>query len=522
MNKEYGIIVDNLSLSINEVDLILDSSWSIYPKRKVALIGDNGTGKSLLFNTIYNLYNKGKIITNITGSISFMNDTKLSYFPQNIQLQFNGTLEEYINICTDKSLELYYEYKNGNSEILDLINNRNLWDFENRLFSIMDELSIPRIYLNKNIKDISGGESSKIALIGVLLSDANILLLDEPTNNLDQKGVSFLIDYIKDFQYSIFLISHDRYFIDETISEVLEINSKSKKTDFYKGNYSYYLKEKEKYIREQRKLYLKQEKKKKELRKIEIKLKVKAKSMEMKGYKDSSTKIGHQSSILNKRIDREFKRLIPIENEKKSNIEYFNTTIKGNVYTLKNIYYKDILHNISFKIDSIDRVSVIGNNGIGKTTLAKLLYQIITPDKGIIYRNDRFRIYYLPQNIEINNFYENVLDYIRNKVPIDVHEIETFLGRILFQNPNNIKLSSLSFGELRRLELLSIFINKPDFLILDEPTNYLDINTIIMLENILNKYTGGLIVISHDFRFIENININKIIKIKDKSNFDIS
>jgi ATPase subunit of ABC transporter with duplicated ATPase domains len=318
------------------------------------------------------------------------------------------------------------------------------------------------------------------------------------------------------------LISHDRYFIDETVSEILEINNKTKKIDFYKGNYSYYLKEKEKYIREQRKLYLKQEKKKKELRKIEIKLKVKAKSMEMKGYKDSSTKIGHQSSILNKRIDREFKRLIPIENEKKSNIEYFNTTIKGNVYTLKNIYYKDILHNISFKIDSIDRVSVIGNNGIGKTTLAKLLYQIITPDKGIIYRNDRFRIYYLPQNIEINNFDENVLDYIRNKVPIDVHEIETFLGRILFQNPNNIKLSSLSFGELRRLELLSVFINKPDFLILDEPTNYLDINTIIMLENILNKYTGGLIVISHDFRFIENININKIIKIKDKSNFDIS
>jgi ATP-binding cassette subfamily F protein 3 len=532
MDKEYGIIANNFSLSVNSSDLILNSKWSIYPKRKVALIGDNGSGKSLLFDTIYNLYNKDKIRTKISGDISFITDTKLSYFPQNIQLQFEGTLEEYINLCTNRSLDLYYKYKNidnidnnEQSKILDLINTMNLWDFENRLFSIMDKLDIPNIYLNKNIKDISGGESTKIALIGVLLSDANILLLDEPTNNLDNKGVRFLIDYINDFKYSIFLISHDRYFLDETISEILEINNKTKSIDFYSGNYSYYLKEKERYILEQKKLYLKQEKKKKELKKTEVKLKTKANKIELKSknahFRSVGAKVANKSSILHERINRDFEKLLPIENDKKSNIEYINTNLEGNVYTLKNIYYKDIIENISFKIDNTDRIAIIGNNGIGKTTIAKLLYQIITPNNGTIYKNEKFRIYYLPQNIEINNFDENITDYIRSKTSIDINEIETFLGKILFQNPNNIKISHLSFGEIRRLELLSIFIKKPDFLILDEPTNYLDIKTIIMLENILNKYNGGMVVVSHDTRFIENININKIIKIRSKNDFYI-
>ena len=527
------LILQNISYThLNNDVLFSDINLTINNLQKIALIGNNGSGKSTLF----------KIISGELESSSGQKTIdKTPYYIPQIFGQYNHlTIAEALKV--DRKLVALNEILNGNvtEENYTLLNED--WSIEERCFNALKHWELHNIDLNQKMETLSGGQKTKVFLAGVTVNQPELILLDEPSNHLDKSGRQLLYDFISSSRSTLLIISHDKKLL-QLVDTICELNKNGIKT--YGGNYTFY--EEQKQI-ENNALNLDIKNKESELRKAKIKereTKERQQKLDSRG-KQKQEKAGVARIMMNtlrnsaenssaKLKDIHTQKIDGISNDlrelrfsqfeiDKMRFEFNDSTLhKGKtLFTATDInfsYRKTLLwkNNLNFTITSGERIVIKGDNGTGKTTLVKLILGQYQPNSGEIYSTIGSSIYIDQDYSFLNNqltVYEQAQEF--NTFPLQEHEIKVRLNRFLFsKNDWDKPCSALSGGEKMRLSLCCLMITNqsPEIIILDEPTNNLDIQNVEILTNAVNDYQGSLIVISHDQSFIENINIERTIEL---------
>ncbi len=496
---EVYLQVEHLTKSFGDLVLFTDITFSIHKNEKVAIIAKNGAGKSTLLSIISNLD------TPDSGNISFRNNIKIAFLDQNPQLPIESSVFDAVYLSSDDKTKIIKDYENAiNTENHNLItelshkiDNLNLWDFETNIKQLLSKLKITD--LSQKIKHLSGGQKKRVALAITLLKEPDLLILDEPTNHLDLDMIEWLELYLKKTKSTLLMVTHDRYFLDRVCNNIIEID------DFglfkYNGNYEYYLTK-----REERLLNKQSE--------ID-----KAKNLFSKELEWIRRMPKARSTKAKYRIDA-FYDLKDVANQRIANQQIeanvLSKRLGNKIVNFKNVYKSfdklTILNNFTYDFQKGEKVCIVGNNGTGKSTFLNLLTGNINPDKGEIEIGSTIEFgYYKQDGIKINDN-ERVIDVVTNIaefIEMDKGKslsASAFLNKFLFPPEKQYNLvSKLSGGEKRRLYLLTVLIKNPNFLILDEPTNDLDIMTLNVLEDFLKSYQGVVIIVSHDRYFNDKI-----------------
>ena len=488
LTKSYGdrILFDSISFGVNEGD-------------KIGIIAKNGTGKSTLLKIIADKENVDD------GKITFKNDLRVGYLEQMPEFNPDSTVLEACLNESGKIAQIISKYEqaliNGDSEdINDLIlqmDTAGAWDFEDKLKQLLSQLKI--IDLNAQIKTLSGGQRKRVAIAHILLENPDLIILDEPTNHLDIDIIEWLENYLTRSRTTLLMVTHDRYFLDRVCNKIIEIDNKQIYT--YEGNYDYYLRRRRERI----------EAMSAELAKIKNTLRKEQEWMS----RQPQARAGKAKF----RIDsfHELKKRSQVDlTERNINLEVKSSYIGSKIFEAKNISKKFgdkiILDDFSYTFARYEKLGIIGNNGVGKSTFIKLLQGVISSDSGEWNVGETVRFGYYSQDGIIFDENKKVIDAI-TEIAEDVVINENihyspmqFLSRFLFSPADQQKyIYTLSGGERCRLHLASVLMRSPNFLILDEPTNDLDIVTLGILEEYLCDFKGCLIVISHDRYFLDNI-----------------
>ncbi|MFV0501043.1 MAG: ABC-F family ATP-binding cassette domain-containing protein [Bacteroidales bacterium] len=467
---ENILSVENLYKSFGEKELIEDISFGINKGQKVALIARNGAGKSTLLNIIMN-----KDYAD-SGNVVFKKDIHVNFLSQNPELNPQMTIREYV------------------LDGIDLVNN---WDYENRINEILYKLNLRED--NKKISMLSGGEKKKLALSKVLVEDSDLLILDEPTNHLDIEMIEWLENYLSRQNLTLLIVTHDRYFLDNVCSDICEMENGN--IYRYKGDYNYFIEKKaEKDYNERIEIEKARNLYKKELE--WMRRMPKARTTKSKARIDSFYQI---KSVANKKIDFENPELsIRAQRIGEKILELSNIC--------KSYNDKTLLKDFTYTFKKGEKIGIVGKNGAGKTTLLNIITQQLKPDNGKVVIGQTINFgYYSQEGLEEKDDMR-VIDIIRevaesialdNKTEISASQFLYYFGFSPELQYNYY--SNLSGGERRRLYLLKVLMSNPNFLILDEPTNDLDIYTLAMLENFLKEYKGCLLIVSHDRSFMDNL-----------------
>ena len=488
LTKSYGdrILFDSISFGVNEGD-------------KIGIIAKNGTGKSTLLKIIADKENVDD------GKITFKNDLRVGYLEQMPEFNPDSTVLEACLNENGKIAQIISKYEqalvNGDSEdINDLIlqmDTAGAWDFEDKLKQLLSQLKITD--LNAKIKTLSGGQRKRVAIAHILLENPDLIILDEPTNHLDIDIIEWLENYLTRSRTTLLMVTHDRYFLDRVCNKIIEIDNKQIYT--YEGNYDYYLRRRRERI----------EAMSAELAKIKNTLRKEQEWMS----RQPQARAGKAKF----RIDsfHELKKRSQVDlTERNINLEVKSSYIGSKIFEAKNISKKFgdkiILDDFSYTFARYEKLGIIGNNGVGKSTFIKLLQGVISSDSGEWNVGETVRFGYYSQDGIIFDENKKVIDAI-TEIAEDVVINENihyspmqFLSRFLFSPADQQKyIYTLSGGERCRLHLASVLMRSPNFLILDEPTNDLDIVTLGILEEYLCDFKGCLIVISHDRYFLDNI-----------------
>ena len=504
-------------------DLILDHvSFNINLKERVALIGNNGTGRTTIFKLILKELEPSLLPKeDKPGEISILSNLKIGYLDQNaitnienkvydeLLLAFKETLEIENKINQFKNIEDNLEEYN---KLIELFEKKHGYTYQNEIKDMISRFSFPESILEKQIKELSGGERMKIAFIKILLFNYDVLLLDEPTNHLDISTIEWLESFLSSFKGTLFFISHDSYFIDKLATKVIELENK--KVTVYNVDYKHYQELK----REKYESLLKQVKKEEAL---------------IARYKRFIEFYKPKPRFVSRAKDRE-KKLAKLEKNRaelppnsKKQIKF--TLEGGNISSRQLLEFEnvevgyDIPLNkpFSFLLYGQDHLAVLGDNGVGKTTLIKSIIKEIPLLKGKIKELRPIKYGYIKQNDFV--FEENLtaLEFLKKNHPLKTEkELRNILGNFLFSGDDVFKnVLNMSNGEKMRLILSSLSLNEYDILLLDEPTNHLDLMTKDSLIDSLLNFKGCLIFISHDRYFINRL-ANKVLYIsKDITSF---
>lgn len=504
-------------------DLILDHvSFNINLKERVALIGNNGTGKTTIFKLILKELEPSLLPKeDKPGEISILSNLKIGYLDQNaitnienkvyeeLLLAFKETLEIENKINQFKNIEDNLEEYN---KLIELFEKKHGYTYQNEIKDMISRFSFPESILEKQIKELSGGERMKIAFIKILLFNYDVLLLDEPTNHLDISTIEWLESFLSSFKGTLFFISHDSYFIDKIATKVIELENK--KVTVYNVDYKHYQELK----REKYESLLKQVKKEEAL---------------IARYKRFIEFYKPKPRFVSRAKDRE-KKLAKLEKNRaelppnsKKQIKF--TLEGGNISSRQLLEFENVevgydvpLNKpFSFLLYGQDHLAVLGDNGVGKTTLIKSIIKEIPLLKGKIKELRPIKYGYIKQNDFV--FEENLtaLEFLKKNHPLKTEkELRNILGNFLFSGDDVFKnVLNMSNGEKMRLILSSLSLNEYDILLLDEPTNHLDLMTKDSLIDSLLNFKGCLIFISHDRYFINRL-ANKVLYIsKDITSF---
>lgn len=489
-------------------ELLKDTNFSLDNNDKVGLIGTNGSGKSTLLKMIAGLepIDSGQILVN--------SGAKIVYLPQQPDMDDNHTVLEQVFVDSGEQMNLVREYEELSdklahypedsqlmsrlSSVMQRMDATSAWELETNAKIILTKLGIADF--DVKVGTLSGGYRKRIALAAALISEPDLLLMDEPTNHLDALSVEWLQSYLNRYRGALLLITHDRYFLDKVTNRIIEID----RGDIYNytGNYSYYLEKKA--LAEESALST-QRKHQGILRRELEWLK--------KGPKARSTKQKARIERAHALRDTEFKQL-----NGKVDISTVGRRIGKKVIELKNVSKgyngRTLINNFTYEFSPEDRIGIIGGNGAGKSTLMDIMTAKIPPDSGTVEIGSTIHIGYFNQHSEelltAVNEDQRVIDYIKEEGEfIQVSDgtkitASQMLERFLFPgNQQYAPINKLSGGEKRRLFLLRILISAPNVLILDEPTNDLDVQTLAVLEEYLEDFTGCVIVVSHDRYFLD-------------------
>lgn len=488
-------------------EILTDASFSLAEGDKVGLIGTNGSGKSTLLKIIAGQepINGGEIWVNASA--------KIVYLPQEPDLDANKTVLEQIFADSGEKMALIREYEEISHKLahsspstelllarLSVVSQRidilGAWDLETDARVILSQLGIEN--LEDKIGNLSGGYRKRIALASALLCEPDVLLMDEPTNHLDALAVEWLQSYLKRFRGALLLITHDRYFLDQVTNRILEIDQGE--LSGYSGNYAYFL---EKKAEAEDKIVSNQRKHAGVLRRELEWLK--------RGPKARSTKQKARIDRIHAMQEQEFKQA-----NAKVEITTVGRRIGKKVIDLTNINkgYGDrlLIKDFTYIFSPEDRIGIIGKNGAGKSTLMNIITGQIPPDKGTVEIGSTIHFGYFDQHSEDLGINENqrVIEYLKEVAELvktndgSIITASQMLERFLFSpNQQYSPICKLSGGERRRLFLLRILLSAPNVLILDEPTNDLDVQTLGVLEEYLEEFNGCVIVVSHDRYFLD-------------------
>ena len=489
--------VENLTKSFGVNSLFDDINFTINEGDKVGLIAKNGTGKSTLLSII------AGDDTPDDGKLIFKNDVTIGYLKQLPQFEPHLSVMDTCLIGDDDQSKAIRQYENalidGNNEemtkAIQAMDFASAWDYEERFKQILSQLKIDNF--KQRISELSGGQIKRVALAKILISNPQFLILDEPTNHLDIDMIEWLEAYLSRSRMTILMVTHDRYFLDKICSKILELDQKS--IYGYDGNYNYYLEKRAERIDAQNAAV---EKARNLLR------------TEIEWMRRQPQARAHKAQY---RIDAfyDLKERAQSRNDKgdvELNVKagYIGKKIFVAHHVSKSFDGKVILNDFNYIFSRYEKLGIVGDNGVGKSTFIKLLLDRIQPDSGYFEIGETVKFgYYSQEGIHFDEG-KKVIDAIRDvaeHIYFDEkhhYSASQFLQLFLFSPTDQQKLiEKLSGGEKRRLYLAMVLMSKPNFLILDEPTNDLDIQTLEILEDYLSKFSGCLIVISHDRFFMD-------------------
>jgi len=494
------LTVENISKSYGELVLFSDISFGINKDQKIALIAKNGSGKTSILNIM-----SGKD-TSETGQVNVRKGIKISYLEQEPNLDPNLTVEETIFATDNEILKIIAAYEKAveNPEdtvkyqkAFEAMERHHAWDFETQYKQILFKLQLTK--LDAKVSSLSGGQKKRLALANALLNKPDLLILDEPTNHLDLEMIEWLEAYFAKENITLFMVTHDRYFLDRVCNEIIELDNNQLYT--YKGNYSYYLNEKE--GRMEREAVEQQKSKMLYKKELEwIRRQPKARTTKSKSRIDDFNEIKQRAH--QRRKEHEVQLELNMERLGSKMLELHNIS--------KSYGDKVILNKFDYNFTKGERIGIIGQNGTGKSTFLNIITQQEKVDGGKVVVGDTLKFGYYTQRGIPDKEGQKVIDVIRefgDYIPLlkgRQISAQQLLERFLFDRKKQYDfVEKLSGGERKRLYLCTVLIQNPNFLILDEPTNDLDIVTLNVLENFLLDFPGCLIVVSHDRYFMDKI-----------------
>ena len=492
--------VENISKSYGELELFSDISFSIHKDQKIAFVAKNGSGKSSILNIL-----SGKDVPD-SGQVVVRKGLRLAFLDQEPNLDSKLSIEETIfasDLPILKIIETYEkalqnpEDTEAYQDAFEAMDRHNAWEFETQFQQILSQLKLDD--LKAKISSLSGGQKKRLSLAQALISKPDILILDEPTNHLDLEMIEWLEDYFAKTQQTLFMVTHDRYFLERVCNEIVELDHGKMYT--YKGNYSYYLEKKEERIaNEQTEVGKAKQLFKKEL--DWMRRQPKARTTKSKSRIDDFFEI--KSKAHQRRKDHVIQLEISMERLGSKIVELHNVS--------KSFKDKVILNGFDYNFKKGERIGIIGKNGTGKSTFLNMLTQSIQPDGGKIVLGETVKFGYYTQGGIKAKPNQKVIDVVRDYgdyIPLAKGRqisAQQLLERFLFDRKKQYDfVEKLSGGEQKRLYLCTVLIQNPNFLILDEPTNDLDIVTLNILESFLMDFPGCLLVVSHDRYFMDKI-----------------
>jgi ATP-binding cassette subfamily F protein uup len=492
--------VENISKSYGERVLFENISFGINKDQKIAFIAKNGSGKTTIMNML-NGFDEPD-----TGQVVVRKEINMAFLSQNNNLQEELTIEESIFASDNEILKVIEQYEKAlenpeDEEVyqraFDDMDRHNAWDFETQYKQILSKLKLEDLKLK--VKSLSGGQKKRLALAIILISRPDLLILDEPTNHLDLEMIEWLESYFAKENITLFMVTHDRFFLERVCNEIIELDNG--KLYQYKGNYSYYLEKKEERIASEnasidkaQNLFVK------EL--AWMRRQPKARTTKSKSRQDDFYVIKEKAE------SRRKENVVELE----INMERMGSKIIELVKLNKSFKDRVILDEFTYSFQRGERIGIIGKNGTGKSTFLNIMTQTIPPDSGKVIVGDTIKIGYYTQSGINPKPGQKVIDIIKEYgeyIPLTKGKIisaSQLLERFLFDAKKQYDfVEKLSGGELKRLYLCTVLIQNPNFLILDEPTNDLDIVTLNVLESFLLDFPGNLLVVSHDRYFMDKI-----------------
>ena len=515
--------VSNLAKSYPNKEIFSGLSFNLEKGDKAGLVGLNGAGKSTLFNIL-----TGRLRPD-DGKIFIPQDVKVGYLEQILSLDSDMTIYDYclsvfeglIKLEADiRDLEKRMSTETDPDKLAAIMDeytrksetyhNKNGYAIESELEGTLSAMGFVKADFNKKISDLSGGQKARVELAGLLLEKPDLLLLDEPTNHLDIKAINFLETFIKNYKGTAIIISHDRYFLDATVNRMMVLENG--RLSSYAGNYTTFMAQRKKDMEVRIHQYKSQQKEIERQEEIIDRLKNLGGSKRKRGISQSRSR----QKLLDKmeRIEK------PIELADTMNLK-FTPRIQSGMDVLKvedlrmSFDGEEIFKNISFDIYRNERAAIIGDNGVGKTTLFKIVLGELYQDGGKAKMGEAVNVGYFDQEQKSLNIENTIFDEIRETFPMLTNfEIRSYLAKFMFYDTDVFReISELSGGERARISLLKLMISDCNFILMDEPTNHLDIDSKEILEDAILDFEGTLLIISHDRYFLNKI-ASKILDMK--------
>lgn len=513
--------IKNLTMSFGTQVLFENINLNIPENEKVGVVGVNGAGKTTFFKIVMGLEypDDGKII--------LKNGSRVSWLPQVITEDvedLNINVLDYLMIgrpivsLNNKLQRLYEELVNPNcdqnkvyGEIDKIQKQLEYWDVYNAesiLLKIIDGMNIDDTILNKKLGELSGGQKSKVAFAKLLYSKPEVILLDEPTNHLDEESKKYVIEYLKGYRGSVFIISHDIDFLNQVTTKTLFLDKRTRKLELFDGNYNKFKKlqlEREETLLRQAQIQQQEENK---LRKIVNK------------YANASGNRKRMAQDREKKLEKLMKEKIQVLDKNKTIDFKIGITREDSKQPLKitdlSFKYdktdsKNIIDHLNFELGRGEKFLVVGENGAGKSTLLKLIMGLLEPDSGYIKLGNKTDIGYYAQELELLDNESSILDNLIS-MGYNQRQLRSILSKFLFYGNDVYKnVSVLSPGEKSRVALAKISLSGANMLLLDEPTNHLDPETQNLIAEVFKNYDGTMIVVSHNPEFVDNLGIERLL-----------
>lgn len=512
----------NISIAFGTEQILSNVSFHVNELEKVAIVGANGAGKSTLFKIIM------QQLTADSGEVILGKGASIGYLAQHQDLTSDNTIFDELLSIKEHIIQLDKNIRSMEQDMVHLSGEKlelalskyaklthefeqeNGYAYRSEITGVLKGLGFTEEDFSKKTNQLSGGQKTRVSLGKLLLSKPDIILLDEPTNHLDLESISWLENYLLNYNGTVIIVAHDRYFLDKVVSKVVELSYGT--STVFSGNYTDYAKKKAQLREAKLRQYYNQQREIKHQEEVISKLR--------SFNREKSIKRAESREKLLQKIEPIQK---PLEEDSTMDIRLEPSIISGNdVLTIENLEKSFdsflLFKGLSFQIKRGEKISIIGNNGTGKTTILKLINKLLSPDAGKISYGSNVKIGYYDQEHQVLDMNKTIFDEIHDTYPqLTQTKIRNTLASFLFTEDDVFKrIKDLSGGERGRVSLAKLMLSEANFLILDEPTNHLDITSKEILENAINGYTGTVLYVSHDRYFI-NQTATRILELTNKT-----